>query len=150
MYWPSFNGVLGSPTAQHRVAINTYLALACSCLSACWIAKLKTGKLEIEILLNATLAGGVALGASADLITKPYGAMLLGIVIGIISALGYAYFTPVARGKLGLHDTCGVLYLHCIPGIVGGFVSAMVVDNMDEGFGLNYGNYVSDARTPRT
>ena len=46
------------------------------------------GKLEMEMMLQATLAGGVAIGASADLITVPWGAMLLGFVTGIISAYG--------------------------------------------------------------
>ena len=97
MYWPSFNGALGSPIAQERVAVNTYLALACCCITACWIARVSKGKLDIEILLNATLAGGVALGASADLVSHPFGAMIIGSLAGIVSALGYAYFTPVAR-----------------------------------------------------
>jgi hypothetical protein len=43
------------------------------------------------------LAGGVAMGASADLITSPFGSMLVGFIIGALSALGYAYFTPIAR-----------------------------------------------------
>ena len=97
MYWPSFNGALGSPLAQQRVVVNTYLSLACSCISACWIARCAKGKLDIEILLNATLAGGVAMGANADIITSPYGSMLLGFLVGALSALGYAYFTPIAR-----------------------------------------------------
>ena len=131
MYWPSFNGALASPMAQHRIVINTYLSLACCCTTACWVARVVKGKLDIEILLNATLAGGVALGASADLIANPYGAMIVGCLSGLVSALGYAYFTPIARGKLGLHDNCVVTYLHCIPGIMGGFISAMVIDLSD-------------------
>ena len=76
--------------------------------------------------------------------------MLLGFVIGAISALGYAFFTPIARQKIGLHDTCGVLYLHCIPGILGGFISAMVVDLTDETFGVNFGVYLAEGRSART
>jgi len=97
MYWPSFNGALGAGAAQQRVIINTYLSLACSCIAACWIARLSKGKLEIEILLNATLAGGVAMGAPADLIHEPYGAMLVGFVAGAVSASGYAFCTQWIR-----------------------------------------------------
>ena len=97
-------------------------------MSACWIARVAKGKLEIEILLNATLAGGVAMGANADLVSHPFGAMIIGTLAGVISALGYAYFTPIARQKLNLHDTCGVTYLHCIPGIMGGFISAIMAE----------------------
>jgi ammonium transporter Rh len=93
MYWPSFNGALGSGSAQHRVIINTYLCLTCSCIAACWTARCVKGKLEIEILLNATLSGGVALGSSADIIANPYGAMLVGTAAGITTAIGYAFCT---------------------------------------------------------
>ena len=60
MYWPSFNGALANPLAQHRIVINTYLSLAACCVSSCWIARFAKGKLDMEIVLNATLAGGVA------------------------------------------------------------------------------------------
>lgn len=96
------------------------------------------GKLEIEILLNATLAGGVAMGANADIITSPFGSLLLGGMAGGISALGYAYLTPIVRNKFGIHDTCGVLYLHCIPGIMGGIVSSIVCALSDDTFGDRY------------
>ena len=83
--------------------------------------------------------------------SNPAGAMALGFVTGIISALGFAYFTPFARSKLRFHDTCGVTYLHCIPGMIGGFVSAMVIDLADDKdrFGHRYYSYISFERTPR-
>ena len=42
---------------------------------------------------NATLAGGVAVGASANLLVNPWGAILIGMIGGIISVLGYTYVT---------------------------------------------------------
>jgi hypothetical protein len=42
--------------------------MAGSAVGACAIARVIKGKLEIEIVLNATLAGGVAVGSSADII----------------------------------------------------------------------------------
>jgi len=38
-----------------------------SALMACYISRLIYDKLDMEIVLNATLAGGVAIGATADL-----------------------------------------------------------------------------------
>jgi ammonium transporter Rh len=40
--------------------------------------------------LNATLAGGVCIGASADLLFDPYAAILIGAIAGIISSYGFA------------------------------------------------------------
>ena len=39
-------------------------------------------------LQNATLSGGVAVGAIADLMIQPYGAYLAGTLTGAISCLG--------------------------------------------------------------
>jgi len=91
-------------------------------------------------MLNATLAGGVAMGANADMITSPFGALLLGFCAGAVSAFGFSHITPFVRSKLGLHDTCGVLYLHCIPGIMGALVSAIVAAMADDTFGEMYTN----------
>ena len=38
---------------------------------------------------NATLAGGVAAGASANLLLEPWGALLLGSSAGILSVYGF-------------------------------------------------------------
>ena len=40
---------------------------------------------------NATLSGGVAVGAIADLMIQPYGAFLAGSLCGILSTLGYTF-----------------------------------------------------------
>jgi len=43
----------------------------------------------MEIMLNATLAGGVAIGAVSDIITEPWGAMAIGWAGGVLSAIGF-------------------------------------------------------------
>lgn len=92
-------------------------------LAASLIARVTKGKLEMEIILNATLAGGVAMGSAADTINRASGSMLIGFISGAISALGFAYIGPFLKNKIGLHDTCGVHNLHGMPGILGGIIS---------------------------
>ena len=46
-------------------------------------------KLEMVDIQNATLSGGVAVGAIADLMIEPYGALLIGSITGTISCLGF-------------------------------------------------------------
>lgn len=42
---------------------------------------------------NATLAGGVAVGTSADMMIQPYGALFIGSLAGVLSVVGYRYIT---------------------------------------------------------
>ena len=64
MFWPSFNGALASGLAQERTVINTVLGIAGSCMGGACTARWLFGKLEMEIMLNDTPAGGVAVGSA--------------------------------------------------------------------------------------
>jgi hypothetical protein len=81
--------ILASGVAQHRIICNTVIGISSSCMGAMITARALFGKLEMEIMLNATLAGGVAIGSSCDLVTEPWVAMAIGTAGGIISALGF-------------------------------------------------------------
>lgn len=104
----------------------------------------------MEIVLNASLAGGVAVGSSADIIINPFGAMIAGFITGTISAFGFAYLSAFVKKHLKLHDTCGVLNLHGIPGVIGALLSAIMASRTDVNFGSNLAtNYPLQAlRTP--
>jgi len=138
-YWPSFNGAIGTSGAiSSRSVINTYLSIACSVIAAIVISKLTHhGKLNMEIVLNAALAGGVAVGSAADIIAQPFGAMIAGFVVGCISAFGFSYLSAFVKKHLLLHDTCGVLNLHGIPGVIGALISAIIAYRAPANFGSN-------------
>jgi ammonium transporter Rh len=95
IYWPSFNGALASGDDQHRAVIHTVLSLTGSLIFTFIISSLveKDNKLNMVHIQNATLAGGVAVGAVADLMIKPFGALIIGSLAGTISTLGYVYLT---------------------------------------------------------
>lgn len=65
LYWPSFNGALAG-ARQEVTAINTVIAIAASAAWAVILSKVICGHLNVEVVLNATLAGGVAIGSIAD------------------------------------------------------------------------------------
>lgn len=48
-------------------------------------------KFSMEDVLNATLAGGVVIGASCGIFTNPAAALCIGIFTGIISCLGFKH-----------------------------------------------------------
>lgn len=75
---------------------------------------------------NATLAGGVAIGACSNMPMGPGFAMLVGFVAGYVSSYGFACLQPMVEQHFGLFDTCGILNLHGIPAIIGGLASAFV------------------------
>ena len=54
----------------------------------------------MEHLQNATLAGGVAVGAVADMILTPFGAITMGTVAGLVSTLGVQYVQPFLAEKM--------------------------------------------------
>uniref|UniRef100_A0A672HI05 Ammonium transporter Rh type C 2 n=1 Tax=Salarias fasciatus TaxID=181472 RepID=A0A672HI05_SALFA len=129
MYWPSFNSAITDHgDGQHRTAINTYLALASSVLTTVALSSMhqKRGKLDMVHIQNATLAGGVAMGTAAEFMITPYGALIVGFCMGIISTFGYLYISPFLEKTLKLQDTCGVHNLHAVPGMLGGFIGAIV------------------------
>ena len=75
------------------------------------------------------------MGAACDLITGPGFAMLTGAIAGAISAFGFLKLNSVLKEKIGLHDTCGITFLHGIPGTLGGFVSAICAAAVPYNFG---------------
>lgn len=130
-FWPSFNAALAvhATNAKHRVVLNTVLSLAGSCIGTVMIAPVfrAHGKLDMVDIQNATLAGGVAMGASADLMLEPWGAVLLGVTAGFVSSFGFSFMPAILHKKFGIHDTCGIHNLHGMPGLLGGIASAVAV-----------------------
>ena len=47
----------------------------------------------MEHIQNATLAGGVAVGAVADMILTPFGALVMGMIAGSVSTIGYEFIS---------------------------------------------------------
>lgn len=53
---------------------------------------------------NATLAGGVAIGAVADVVSRPVGSIIIGSFSGIVSVFGLRFLNPVLK-KIKAHDS---------------------------------------------
>jgi len=138
LFWPSFNGALAEADDQHRAVLNTVLSLSGSCIVSFAASSLLNhdNKFSMVHVQNASLAGGVAVGAVADLMIKPYGALVIGSLAGLLSTVGYIYITPMLQRKIGLHDTCGVHNLHGMPGVLAGLAGIVMAALASE---ENYG-----------
>jgi len=129
MFWPSFNSAaVVVPDAQHRAVLNTFFSLCASVLSSFAFSSLMNEKKKfvMEHIQNATLAGGVAIGACADLMVQPWAALLVGTIAGTISVYGFDEITPAINKYFKIHDTCGVHNLHGMPGLIGSLLSVIV------------------------
>ena len=126
VFWPSFCSALAPIDKIPLVAINTILALCGATLMTYASSVLIRGKIEVSDIANASLAGGVAIGASVANVT-PGLSMIIGLVAGGISVVGYTFIQPRLQKLTGGVDTCGVHNLHGMPGIFGGLIAMGLV-----------------------
>lgn len=135
IYWPSF--VAGAAEAdsdmEARALVNTILALAASTVCAFWFSSIlgSIGTFRPVDIQNATLAGGVAIGCTANLNMSPFGAIMIGCAAGIVSTIGYNHIQPFLERAIGLHDTCGIHNLHAMPSVVGALASVILAGYKD-------------------
>ena len=130
IFWPSFCAALVAPKDLIPTVINVVLALCGSTLATYFASVGLRKKVSPEDIANATLAGGVAIGSTCDVTIAPI-AFVIGILAGLLSTLGFAVIKEKLQHLLKKVDTCGVLYLHGLPGIMGGLVAIFVVKGLD-------------------
>ena len=131
LYWPSFNGggFTADPVDCGRATANTIIGLLASCTATFVTSGLVCGRLNPVDIQNATLAGGVAVGAVARMDIGCGWASVTGAAGGVISTLGYNVVQPFLQSKIGLHDSCGVHNLHGMPALFGGLISIVFVES---------------------
>ncbi|XP_028966908.1 ammonium transporter Rh type A [Galendromus occidentalis] len=88
MYRPSFNAIGAQDDARHRAVLNMYLCLYFRSHRINHEID-DNGKLPMVNLQNATLTGGVAVGALPDMPLFPTLALGIGTFAGTTSVLGY-------------------------------------------------------------
>ena len=139
VFWPSFNSAYASPELRTKAFMNTILSLTGSTLSTVYISIVLRGKLGITELQNAILAGGVVMGTAGAMEIHPAVAIASGIIVGTVSTIGFIRLAPITG--VYIHDTCGVLFLHGIPGLFGGVlgaIAAMYTEGLDASQQMKY------------
>ena len=127
IFWPSFCSAVVPPEQMPRTVINTLMALCAATIATYLVSRLfRQGRLAAGDMANAALAGGVAIGATCNVVS-PLAAFGIGSVAGAICVVGYAVIQPKLQRLLRIVDTCGVHNLHGMPGLFGGMVAILVV-----------------------
>ena len=127
LFWPSFCSAVVPAADTARTVINTVLALCGSTLSTYAVSSLlRKGRPSFADMANAALAGGVAIGATCNLL-GPGRAFSVGLLAGAICVVGYVLIQPRLDRTLKVVDSCGVHNLHGMPGLLGGLVAAIAV-----------------------
>jgi ammonium transporter Rh len=127
LFWPSFCSAVVPPAQFAATAVNTILAL-CGATASTYVFSsiLGKGKVAIGDMANAALAGGVAIGATCNLVAAPF-AFAIGLFAGALCVFGYAVVQPRLQKRMRIVDTCGVHNLHGMPGLLGGLAAIFVV-----------------------
>jgi ammonium transporter Rh len=127
LFWPSFCSAV-VPMEQFAVtAVNTILAL-CGATASTYLFSLifRKGKVALGDMANAALAGGVAIGATCNIVSAPV-AFAIGAIAGALCVFGYAVVQSKLQNLCRIVDTCGVHNLHGMPGLLGGLAAIFVI-----------------------
>jgi Amt family ammonium transporter len=101
--------------ASGLVAMNSLLAMVGGLLAA-----LVAGENDPGFVHNGALAGLVAICAGSDIV-HPIGALVIGIVAGVVFVFGFEYI----QSKLKIDDVLGVIPLHGVCGAWGGIAAGI-------------------------
>ena len=132
VFWPSFCAALVAPADIPMTIVNVIIALCGSTLATYFASVKLRGKVSITDIANAALAGGVAIGSTCDKIPATH-AFVIGILAGALSTFGFAFIQSRFEKAIKRTDTCGVLHLHGLPGLLGGFAAMVAVDGISMG-----------------
>ena len=130
VFWPSFCSALVLPAEVVHTAINVILALSGATVITYIFTTWLRGKIDAADIANASLAGGVAIGSVCNTATGTQ-SIIIGLVAGAISTIGFALIQNRLQKGLKLIDTCGVSNLHGIPGLLGGLTAILIIPNIN-------------------
>jgi hypothetical protein len=136
-FFPSFNSILSNVQSNiNRARINTYLSLFGSVVgSVVTSGIINQGKFVLEQILYGVLSGGIIISGCCTVCFFHWAAMILGTCSGAIAVVILALIKPYFI-NWGFRDTCNVILIHGVFGILGGFITPMFIR------GLNHDNDV--------
>ncbi|OGX14194.1 MAG: ammonium transporter [Omnitrophica bacterium RIFOXYB12_FULL_50_7] len=130
IFWPSFCAALVPVARVPQTVVNVVIALCGATLATYITSCVLRRKISIADIANASLAGGVAIGSTCDH-ANPGSSIIIGLCAGVLSVFGFAVIQSWLQKKIAKVDTCGVMYLHGLPGLMGGIAAVFVVSGLN-------------------
>ena len=131
-YFPSFNaGLALSDDGRYRAVINTYFSIIGSTVMTFIVTGfIYNGKFAFKHILFGSFSGGIIISTFCSVCVDHWAAILIGMLCGLICVLLLEYLNKVFA-EFGYYDIYNIIVVHCIPGILGAFVSSMVISGLD-------------------
>ncbi|NQT29683.1 MAG: ammonium transporter [Candidatus Saganbacteria bacterium] len=126
LFWPSFCAALVVPKLVPLTVVNVVIALCGATVATYFVSVALRRKISIADIANASLAGGVAIGSVCDYATHGT-SFIIGILAGALSTYSFVVLLPKFQNIIKKVDTCGVMNLHGLPGLMGGIAAIFVV-----------------------
>ncbi|XP_066424011.1 ammonium transporter Rh type B [Molothrus aeneus] len=129
IFWPSS---ISTTTVHHNAenwaVLNSYFSLVASTVSTFILSPVlyEESTPRLVQIQDATLAAMAVMGMAGEMLLTPFGALIAGFLVGLISSLGFRFFTPVLHSKLKIQDTCGVHNTHGLPGVLGALLGTLL------------------------
>lgn len=109
---------------NYQAGINCFYCMAASVMTCVGLCCLFVGQLNLKDFVYSPVVGGVIIGTSAAFISNSVGAILLGILAGIVHFLFSRWETKIKWYFLIENNT---LFLYGIQGMMGGLLSSVFV-----------------------
>ena len=131
-YFPSFNaGLALSDDGRYRAVINTYFSIIGSTVMTFIVTGfIYNGKFVFKHILFGSFSGGIIISTFCSVCVDHWAAILIGMLCGLICVLLLEYLNKVFA-EFGYYDIYNIIVVHCIPGILGAFISSMVISGLD-------------------
>ncbi|NXT72591.1 RHBGA protein, partial [Chaetops frenatus] len=129
IFWPSFTSTTSvHGNAESWAVLNSYFSLVASTIATFIISPVlyEESTPWMVLIQHATLAGVAVMGMAGEMLVTPFGALITGFLAGLISPLGFRFFSPVLHSRLHIQDTCGVHNIHGLPGILGALLGTLL------------------------
>ena len=142
-YFPSFNtGLAPNDNSRYRSSMNTYFSLTGSTVGAFIASGLfNKGRINFEHILFGCYSGGVIISGCCYVCIDHWAALLIGFLCGLICVSFISLLKPYFV-KWGFHDIYNIIGIHGIPGLLGAFITPMMIGDIKRRVNEEHYHYI--------